>query len=297
MLSYPKLHIFLCPTNFVGIGNVAERIFAGKWIAGARIEDALRRTRQLNALGMSAIINHIGEDLTDKHDIADAVSTNIRLIKEIKKAKLQASVSLKLTALGLRVSRAMARKNYSRIVVEARKRGVFVWLDAETQDTIDDAISIYEGQVARGGVGITVQAYLRRSGKNLERLAKRKAVVRIVKGAYSESAKIAFVTRKDTTANYRSLMHDAFSHLKEFTIATRDSSLIKEAMLLNRSHRRKVTYAMLNGIRNGYAAELAEQGNSVAIYVPFGTRWIDYSLRRLREESHLVLMFKSLLGG
>ncbi len=281
----------------MGIGGIVERIFAGKWIAGPGIKDAVRRTKQLNALGMSAIINYIGEDLTDKREIAEAVSTNLRLINEIRKSKLQASVSLKLTALGLRVSKSMARKNYNRIVGAARRRRVFVWIDAESQDTVDDAISIFESQARRGGVGITVQAYLRSGERNLARLFKKKAPVRIVKGAYKESGKIAFDTRKETTGNYRVLMREAFTHLREFTVATHDDSLIKEALELNRSHRRRVTYAMLNGIRNGYAAELAAQGNSVAIYVPFGTRWLGYSLRRLREESHLVLVLRSLLGG
>ncbi|MDE1873510.1 MAG: proline dehydrogenase family protein [Candidatus Micrarchaeota archaeon] len=274
-----------------------ERIFAGRWIAGAETGDAVRRAKRLNALGISAILNYIGEDLTDARDINDAVSTNLRLIAEIRKAKLNASVSLKLTALGLCLSRRAARKNYDRIVGAARRAGVFVWIDAESEDTIEDTIAIYEGQVRKHGVGITVQAYLRSSGKNLQRLAKRKAVVRLVKGAYSESGKIAFETRAQTTGNYRTLMHEAFANLKEFTIATHDSSLIDEAMLLNRSHRRKITYAMLNGIRNTYAARLAEQGYSVAIYVPFGTRWFGYSLRRLREESHLLLVLRSLLGG
>ncbi|MDE1854945.1 MAG: proline dehydrogenase family protein [Candidatus Micrarchaeota archaeon] len=281
----------------MGIGNVFERVFAGKWIAGARISDAIRRTRQLNALGESAIINYIGESLTDKRDIADAVSINLRLIREIRKEKLKASISLKLTALGLSVSKNLARKNYGRIVGAARRQGIFVWIDAESQDTIEDVISIYEGHVRKGGVGICLQSYLRRSGHLMQRLIKRKAVVRIVKGAYKESSKIAFETRKETTENYRMLMREAFAHLKEFTIATHDSSLIGEAMELNRSHRRRVTYAMLNGIRNRYAASLAAQGSSVAIYVPFGTRWIGYALRRLREESHLILVLRSLLGG
>lgn len=281
----------------VGIGSILERILAGKWIAGPRISDALRRTRQLNALGMSAIINYIGEDLTGKREIAEAVATNLKLIKEIKRAKLDASISLKITSLGLRVSKSLARSNYAKIVGTARKQKVFVWLDAESQDTIDDTISIYESQAGKKGVGIALQSYLRRSGKDMRRLSRRKAVVRLVKGAYKESAKIAFETREQTTSNYRVLMHDAFSHLDEFTIATHDSSLISEAFELNRWHRRRVTYAMLLGIRNGYAAELAAQSHRVAIYVPFGTRWLGYSLRRLREERHLFLVLRSLLGG
>lgn len=281
----------------VGVGDIIEKIFAGKWIAGPNIEDAIRRTKQLNALGMSAILNHIGEELANRQQISDSVAMNLRLIREIRKAKAQASISLKLTQLGLRVGKGTAGKNYEKIVRFARENGVFVWLDAESEDTVADTISIYERQVGRGGVGIAVQAYLRESEHNLQRLLKRRAVIRLVKGAYKESKKIAFTDRNEVTANYAMLMRELFARSGEFTIATHDSSLIAEAMLLNRSSRRKVTYAMLNGIRNGYAADLAAQGQRVSIYVPFGTRWLEYSLRRLREESHLMLVLRSLLGG
>ncbi len=281
----------------MSVTGTIERIFAGRWIAGPEMGDALRRAKRLNDLGISAIINHIGEELTDRTRIADAIAINLRLIREIKKAKVDASISLKLTQLGLRVSNATARRNYNKIVAFARKRGVFVWIDAESADTIPGAISIYERQARRGGVGMTVQAYLRDSPRNLERLLRRGAVVRLVKGAYSEAGRTAFADRKEVTANYAMLMRELFARSGEFTIATHDSSLIAEAMLLNRSSRRKVTYAMLNGIRNGYAADLAAQGQRVSIYVPFGTRWLEYSLRRLREESHLMLVLRSLLGG
>jgi proline dehydrogenase len=292
-----KFHILTCQILTVGIGSVFERIFAGRWIAGPTLDDAMRRTRQLNALGMGAIINYMGEEFREKDEVADAVAMNLRLIRAIRKAGANASVSLKPTQLGLRIGKAFARSNYNRIVGFARKHGVFVWLDAESQDTVDDAISVYVGQARKGGVGVTLQAYLRRSEADLQRLISKKAVVRLVKGAYKESARVAFVDRKEVTRNYLLLMRQLFAGAREFTIATHDSSLINEALKLNRSYRRRVTYAMLNGIRNGYAATLAERGNRVALYVPFGPRWIEYSVRRLREESHLLLVLRSLLGG
>ena len=92
-------------------------------------------------------------------------------------------------------------------------------------------------------------------------------------------------------------MNYLFRHSKEFMIATHDTGLIREALLLNRSYRRDVTYAMLNGIRNKYAVGLAKRGNKTAIYLPFGERWLDYAFRRLREEGHLSLLIKSLFEG
>ncbi len=281
----------------VFLSGLAERIFAGRWIAGPTAKHAMRRTRELNELGKSAIINCMGEEFIDKRDIAEAMAINLQLVKAISKNKLDASISLKITQLGLRASKKLATRNYGKIVSAARKSGIFVWLDAEKEDTIEDAIRIYESQMKRGGVGIAVQAYLKRSEKNMERLRRRKAIVRLVKGAYKESKSIAFQSREEVEENFLKLMRILFKDFREFTIATHDSDLIDEAMELNRVYRRKVTYAMLNGIRNNYATRLAENGNRVAIYVPFGTRWIEYSLRRLSEMEHVVLVARSLLGG
>ena len=278
-------------------GGLIEKVVAGKWIAGPTINDAIRRTKELNELGFSAIINCMGEESLTERDIEQAVSVNLQLIRAIKKRDLDASISLKLTQLGLRKSKVLARRNYNRIVRLARKNGIFVWLDAEAEDTIEDTISIYEPQIRRGGVGIAVQSYLRRSQRNTIRLIKHNAIVRLVKGAYKLPASISFQKREEVTRNYRTLMHLLFKESKEFTIATHDSALLNEALELNRAYRRKVTYAMLNGIRNNYALRLVTGGNRVAIYIPFGTKWIEYSFRRLRESTHLLLVLRSLLGG
>ena len=279
------------------LSELGERVFAGKWIAGPRIEDAIARGKRFNALGMSAIINYMGEDLRDEKEVADAVATNLRLITSIKKNRLKASVSLKITQLGLRISKELAKRNYDRLVSFARKNKVFVWLDAESHDTIDDAIWAYEGQVRRGGVGIAVQSYLKRSEGNVLRLLRHRAVIRLVKGAYKEDGSIAYRTGKERTQNYAVIMRQLFKRAQEFTIATHDQVLIDEAMRLNQVGKRKLTLAMLNGIRNRYAARLVAEGYKVAIYVPFGTRWIEFSLRRMNEASHIILVLRSLLGG
>jgi proline dehydrogenase len=280
-----------------GIGGFAERIFAGRWIAGPRIVDAVRKSKELNAARMSAIINYLGEDFIDRKEVSSAVFTYLLAIKEIKKNRLDASISIKPTQMGLKISNDLARKNIERIARQGRKQGVFVWLDMEAPETIDDTISLYESQVFRGGVGLVIQAKMKRSEKDLKRLLKKKAVVRLVKGAYSGPAKAFFDSRDKIDRNFLLLARMLFRNSKEFTIATHDSKLIDEAMAMNRAHRRKVTFAMLNGIRNRYAATLALSGNRVAIYMPFGSRWFDYSLRRLKEKGSLLLVLRSLFGG
>lgn len=279
------------------LGTIAEKIFAGRWIAGPSIGDAMRRAKKFNALHMSAIINYIGEDLNDRRDVSEAVATNLRLIRMLRKHGIDASISLKMTQLGLRISKKLAKENYGRIVNFARENGTFVWLDAESHDTIDDTIRIYGGQVRRGGVGIALQSYLKRSERDMSALLGKKAVIRLVKGAYKESEEIAYKTRGERMRNYAALMRQLFRRAKEFTIATHDQSLIDEAMRLNRTYRRHVTYALLNGIRDRYAAKLAANGKSVAIYVPFGTKWVDYTYRRMREASNIILILRFLPEG
>lgn len=279
------------------LSGLAEKTLARKWVAGPSIQDAIKRAKALNALEMSPILNYLGEGFRDDKDVADAVSTYLQLLKAIKKSKVDASISLKASQLGLMLGKRTAYGNYSKIVNEARRQNVFVWLDMESHDTVDATLSMYEKQVGRRGVGVCIQAYLRRSEKDLERLAKKRAVVRLVKGAYHESKRIAFEKRKEVESNYLLLMKLLFKSFGEFTIATHDSGLISEAMLLNRSYRRNVTYAVLLGIRNGYAARLARDRNGVAVYTPFGARWVDYAYRRTRELSHVILFLRSLLGG
>ena len=192
------------------MSGFVERVFAGKWVAGATVKDALRRAKELNALRISAIINFLGEDFKDKKEATDAVFTYLQLMNEIKKNKIDASVSVKVTQLGLEVSREFARKNFERIANRARRHGIFLWLDMEAPDTIDDTISIYESQVRRRGVGIALQARMKRSEKDLRRLLRKKAVVRLVKGAYKGSAKSAFDTKEKVDRNFALLMLSLF---------------------------------------------------------------------------------------
>lgn len=277
------------------LSDFLERFFAGRWIAGPAIGDAVSKARELNSLGEEAILNYLGEQFTEKEDVEDAVSTYLRLIRDMGKNRLRASIAVKITQLGLLISEAVAMQSYGRIVAEARKRHIFVWLDMESHDTIDSTIETYLSQARKGGVGIAIQSYLKRSGRDVQRLVKQGAVVRLVKGAYKESEEIAFRGRAEITSNYARLLRYLFEHAKEFTIATHDGSMIDEALLLSKRQRRKVTYAMLNGIRSRYAAHLASKGKRVAIYVPFGRRWVNYALRRLKEKEHVLLVLRSLV--
>lgn len=272
-----------------GLDGVLERALAGRWVAGARMRDAIARAEALNARREGAVLNYLGENFTEKGEVADAVSKYQRLVREIAHTGVDASISLKMTQLGLGMGRGMARRNYESVANLARRQGVFTWLDMETHDTVDAALSVYERQLKRkGGVGICLQASLKRTEQDARRLVEKGAVVRLVKGAYGDKDRIAFTKRNDVSANYAKLMGYLFRNAQEFTVATHDRDLIGQAMLLNRSYRRKVTYGMLDGVGGKYAGELAGLGNRVSVYVPFGTRWRGYACRRLGEEARLL---------
>ncbi len=278
--------------------GILERLVAGRWIAGPFIADAITRSKRINSLGIRPIINYLGEEFSSETDVNDAVATYIKLISEIRKSRIKADISLKASQLGLRISEGMFMGNYSRIVAEARRNNVFVWLDMESAADVDATISAYTAQLKSGdGVGICIQSYLKRSGSDIRSLSKSGAVIRLVKGAYSSTRRLAYQSRLETTANYARLMKYLFSHAKEFVIATHDPGMVSMAQRLNAAHRKHVGYAMLNGISNKRAIKLAREGNHVEIYVPFGTRWLSYSYRRLKEASNLSLVLRSVLGG
>ncbi len=272
-----------------------EALFAGKWIAGPKIDNAVGRINTINGNGCRAIANYLGEDLASKAEIDETVEQYIRLIDAIRANSLKADISVKATQIGLAVSEEMAIANYSKIVEYARQKGVFVWLDMESSNTVCSTIKIYESQVKNGNVGIAIQSYLKRSIDDVKRLADEGGVVRLVKGAYKENPEIAYTEWKERTQNFRSLMNYLFEKSSEFTIATHDLELIRDAINLNRVYNRNVTVAMLLGIRNRYAYELARSGFRCSIYVPYGTRWVDYASRRLREASNLYLVLRSIV--
>jgi proline dehydrogenase len=279
----------------LSFAEVLERLLAGRWIAGERVSDAVRRTKELNAIHTGAIINCLGEDFDDKQEAASAVFTYLQLMSEIKKSKLDASISVKLTQLGLRISKGLALRNLERISNRARKLGIFVWIDMESPDAIDDTLSIYESQARKRGVGITLQARMKRSDRDMRKLLRKRAVIRLVKGSYKDIARYAFENQDKTDQSFVALMRMLFKGAKEFTIATHDPKMIDEAYSLNRVYRRKTTFAFLNGVRNAYSERLAMSGNRIAVYVPFGSRWVDYAYRRFKEFSNVKLIVGSVV--
>ncbi|MEM0154634.1 MAG: proline dehydrogenase family protein [Methanothrix sp.] len=275
------------------INDIVEHIFASRWISGTTMEDAIKSSKHFNALGIKTIINYLGEEITKQEMVDGTIDTYVRLIRYIKNYGINADISVKPTQLGLSISEQEAINNYSKLVKNARLSSVFVWLDMEGEPTVDSTIKMYLSEVQQGGVGICLQAYLKRTESDLQRIAKSGGIIRLVKGAYSSSKSKGFTTWEEITRNYAKLMKMLYEQSTEFTIATHDLEMIKRSIEMNKEYKRKVTYAMLKGIRNRLAVRLAKD-NKMSLYVPFGEQWISYSYRRLKEAGHLKLLLKSL---
>jgi proline dehydrogenase len=278
----------------MNINASLEKIFAGRWIAGYYPEDAIERTRLFNSKNISTLVNFLGEDVSRRDQIAEAVAVYINMAKEIRKQKLDASISIKPTQIGLNVSFRLLLSNYLKIVKSAKENKVFVWLDMEAPQHVDDIIKAYKSAIKYGNAGICIQSYLKRSASDIASLQKHKAKIRLVKGAYQVKSDLVFKSRRDVNHSYIELMKKLFDGSSEFMIATHDSRIIEEGIKLNRRYKRKVTYAMLNGIRNKYAKYLTRHKQNVAVYVPFGRDWIGFGYRRLVEQRHIPLIIRSL---
>ncbi len=271
-----------------------ERIFAKKWIAGPTIDDAVNVVRKLNAKNVGAILNYLGEELKDENEITANVENYFELIDEIAEKKLISDIAVKPTQIGLSVSYEKAKENYLKILRYAKVNDVFVWLDMEASNYVEPTIKLYFEGLLVSREGIAIQSYLKRSNKDVEDIVKRNGVVRLVKGAYKEPPEIAYTTWKEKTENYRRIMHYLFENAAEFTIATHDTKLVKEAVELNKQFNKNVTIAMLLGIKNKFIFNLNEGNVKKALYVPYGEKWVDYARRRFREASNIILVLRSL---
>ena len=258
------------------------------------MEQALESARLANKNGMDAIINKLGEHMTSKNQIENTVSEYLVLVSNLHESKVEGGVSVKPTQIGLSKNRKECSDNFIRIIEKAFLSQSFVWIDMESSEYTDDTIGIYNelfGKYER--LGIALQANLKRTSKDLEELLKKGAKIRLVKGAYRENKKIAFQARKEVDENYKKLIEMLFINGNEFGIATHDSKLIDDAIQLSKIHERKFEFQMLKGIRDELKPVLLKKGFSVSEYIPYGTNWLPYSLRRLKERKRNILLLGS----
>lgn len=266
--------------------------FAGRYIAGTTMPEAIEAAARLNALNISATIDNLGENVTDRDEAAASVTEYLRLLDGIKVSRIDSTVSLKLTHLGLDISTALAEKNAAAIIEKARDLGNFVRFDMESSAYTERTLKIlYSLRKVYSNVGVAVQSSLLRSAADVKRLIEAKTSVRLVKGAYKEPVDIAFIKKKDVDANFSSLMKELLLNGTRTAIATHDTPLIEEAIGFTKKMRipaESFEFQMLLGIKRSLQKRLAAEGYRVRVYLPYGPEWMAYTMRRLRERKENI---------
>ena len=266
---------------------------AKRFIAGETAASAIAAVRQLNTAGMSATLDILGENVKSQAMAVKTADNYIAILQTIADAGIDSNISIKLTQMGLDISDQFCFDNVSRILEKAAAFRAFVRVDMEGSPYTERTLQlVFRWHQKYPNVGAVIQSYLRRSEKDIEELNRNKIKVRLCKGAYREPATVAFQSKDDVNANYVRLTEMLLSHGLYPAIASHDGAMIKAALdIAEKLGRRKNEYEfqMLYGINRAAQRQLAEQGYRVRIYTPFGTHWLPYYLRRLRERRENVI--------
>ena len=276
-----------------------------RWIAGYSNTDAIAEARKSNQNGMSAIINYLGEANIERSQIDNSVSEYFTLLDLLKAKNVSGSISVKPTQIGLSVGYDICLENFTKISEKAKQSGHFMWIDIESSNFVEDTLSIYLETLRKNrDTGVAIQSYLRRSHSDLLHLMENSANLRIVKGAYSEEKNEAYQSNNEITQNFSALMKLVLkesSYKGIVAIATHDSKLVDEALSLSTkgSERMKnLQFQLLKGIRDELKQQLVKKGYEVLEYIPYGEKWLQYSLRRIRERKrNIFLLARSLIDS
>jgi proline dehydrogenase len=266
---------------------------AERYIAGSTLEDACGVVKTVNAQGKLATIDVLGEEITRDDEARAIAGAYLDVFETIERQGLDSNVSVKLTALGLKLDYELCRENLEAVVRDAARRANFVRIDMEDSSTTDDALRLYRGLRAAGldNVGVVLQAYLRRTLDDIEALADLRPSVRICKGIYVEPPELAYQGYEEVRANFVRALEALLDAGSYVGIATHDEWLVSEG-------RRIVTrrglgsdeyeFQMLLGITEQLGDRLVREGHQLRIYVPFGEHWYAYSMRRLQENPKIA---------
>jgi proline dehydrogenase len=294
--------------------GIAWRV-ASRFVAGVTVGEAIRAVRELNEDCINATLDHLGEHTSTVEEADRATDDILQVLDEIDKSKVRANVSIKLTQIGMGLDEEICRRNLVRILEQVKKHGTFVRIDMEDTPYTDTTLAIFYSMLQRGfnvgQVGLVVQSYLYRTEADVRKLLEYNTHLRLVKGAYKEPSDKAFPKKADVDANFdlmTKLMIDAACKIEANkisvdgrvppipAIATHDEKRIAFA----KQYAEKVglpkdalEFQMLYGIRRDLQEQLVKEGYPVRIYVPFGTHWYPYFMRRLAERPANIWFFVS----
>ena len=272
---------------------------ASNFVAGETQSAALEYVEQLNEQGVGGILNLLGEHYDDYNDAAADTDEYARLVEEISERELNACVSVKPSQLGIDISTDVFEKNLDRIVDAS---DCFVWLDMEDHTTTDKTLDTYErhARATDGNVGVCVQANLHRTGEDLERLADLPGKVRLVKGAYNEPKDISYTAGGTVDAVYKDTLTYMF---REFdggvAVGSHDPEMITHARDLHEEYGTLYEIQMLMGVREQAQFDLAAESEAAVYqYIPYGTKWLSYFYRRMRErKQNIGFAARAILGS
>ena len=271
---------------------------ARTFVAGDTVGQAIKAVKKLNGRKVMATMDVLGESVKDRETAEKAVNAYLELLGTIPQAGIDSHVSLKLTQMGLDIDTEYCYQNVRKIVQKARELGNFVRVDMEGTPHTDRTLDIfYRLRKEFDNVGIVVQAYLHRTEKDIREINRIKGKVRICKGAYKEPEDLAIKKMKDIRTNFIKLAEILFKDGVYPAVATHDDKLInwtKDYVAANGISNDKFEFQYLFGIRTKTFRDLAKEGYRVRCYVPFGTHWLPYTLRRLRERKTLIFLIKNL---
>jgi proline dehydrogenase len=282
--------------------------FARRFVAGETLDEALQAVAPMSREGRPLILNHLGENVATPDEARKARDSYVRMLRALSEAGIDGNIAVKLTQLGLDIDRKLCVSLAHEIAAAAAAMQKSIEIDMEGSAYTDATLRVFEEtQRQHGNTGVAIQAYLRRSQTDVERLARLNSKIRLVKGAYREPASIAFQKKTEVDANYRRLLDQILNQVllqgasvPRVAIATHDPALVDYACARIRQLRLPPTqyeFQMLLGIRRDLQQKVVSQGHPLRVYVPFGEAWVPYFMRRLSERpANVLFVLRSLLA-
>lgn len=288
--------------------NRMARGFANRFVAGETLDTAVTAVRKLNDAGMTASLDLLGESVHNEAEARAAGKAYLAILDRIDSEKLDANVSVKLTAMGLDISEELCIDVMQTVLQRASEYRSFVRLDMESSAYTQKTLDLFEQRLYpayRENVGVVLQSYLYRTTADIEHMNQIRARVRICKGAYKEPESVAYPDKKDVDASYVRCMKLLMTHGNYPGIATHDERIIEQAKTFARENRitpDKYEFQMLYGVRRDLQDQLVREGYKLRVYVPFGTQWYPYLMRRLAERPANIAFLtgnvvREMIGG
>ena len=293
--------------RFVRHNKLAKK-FASRFVAGETLPEALEAVKALNEKGITASLDLLGESVHNEKEARSAANDYLGILDNIRQRNLNANVSVKLTAMGLDISEELCVAIMHDVLDRARQYDTFVRLDMESSAYTDRTLRLFEDRLYptyRNNVGIVLQSYLYRTWSDVERAIQLKCRVRLCKGAYKEPASVAYPEKKDVDANYIKCVRELLDKGNYPGIATHDPAIINEVkryVAEKNIDRSRFEFQMLYGVRRDLQEQLVKEGYRMRVYVPFGTQWYPYLMRRLAERPANVAFItgnvvREMIGG